>query len=58
MGVIGVQTLEAILAFAITMLMLSIIASGATEMFHRAIGLRAVALRRMLDQLYDDAFSR
>ena len=52
------QTLEAILAFAITMLILAMIASSMTEMVHRALGLRAKGLRLMLDRLYDDALAK
>jgi hypothetical protein len=52
------QTLEAILAFAITMLILAMIASSMTEMVHRWLNLRPEGLRRMLDSMYDDVLSR
>jgi len=48
------QIIEAFLAFAVTMLILSMVASMCVEMFHRALRTRAEGFKRMLDQLYDD----
>src|SRR5260221_13214626 len=45
--------LTATLAFAVTMLVLSMVTSTFVETIHRLIGLREKGLRIMLDQFYD-----
>lgn len=47
------QWLTALLAFATTMLIFSIIVSTLVEMIHRIFGLRSKGLRLMLQNLYD-----
>jgi hypothetical protein len=46
-------TLEAALAFAITMLALSLVCSSIVEVIHRTFKLREAGLKYMLEQLFD-----
>ena len=47
------QLIEAALAFAITMLVLSILCTTLVETIHRLIGMREAGFRKMLGELYD-----
>ena len=52
------EWLTAILAFATTMLIFSMITSTLVETFHRLAGSRSFGLIRMLEYLYDDVIGR
>jgi len=47
------QTIEAALAFAVTMLVLSIVCSALVETIHRTFGMREAGYRKMLGELFD-----
>ena len=47
------QILEAALAFAITMLVLSLVSSSFVEIIHRIFSMREAGLKHMLGQLFD-----
>lgn len=47
------QIIEAALAFAVTMLVLSIVCSALVETIHRAFGMREAGYRKMLGELFD-----
>lgn len=48
------QIIEAALAFAVTMLVLSIVCSALVETIHRAFGMREAGYRKMLGELFDN----
>ena len=48
------QVIEAALAFAVTMLVLSIVSSTLVETIHRIFGMREDGYRKMLGRLFDD----
>src|SRR5262249_2943485 len=50
--------IEAALAFAITMLALSLIVSSFVEIIHRALKLREKGLKYMLEQLFDQVLAK
>ncbi len=50
---IAMQVIEAALAFAVTMLVLSMVSSTLVEMIHRTFGMREKGLHFMLGQLFD-----
>lgn len=52
------EWLTAILAFATTMLIFSMITSTLVETFHRVVGSRTFGLLRMLEYLYDDVIGK
>ena len=47
------QIIEAALAFAVTMLVLSIVCSALVETIHRTFGMREAGYRKMLGELFD-----
>lgn len=47
------QVIEAALAFAITMLVLSIVCSALVETIHRIFGMREAGFRKMLGEIFD-----
>ena len=52
------QLIEAALAFAITMLVLSLIVSSFVELIHRIFSMREAGLRHMLGQLFDQVLAK
>src|ERR1700712_1277891 len=52
------QLIEAALAFAITMLVLSLIVSSFVELIHRAFSMREAGLKHMLGQLFDQVLQK
>jgi hypothetical protein len=52
------QILEAALAFAITMLVLSLVCSSFVEIIHRALLMREAGLKYMLGQLFDQVLMK
>jgi hypothetical protein len=52
------QLIEAALAFAITMLVLSLVVSSFVELVHRIFSMREAGLKYMLGQLFDQVLSK
>jgi hypothetical protein len=52
------QILEAALAFAITMLVLSLVCSSLVELYHRARRLREAGLKYLLEQMFDQVLKK
>src|SRR5215210_1498846 len=52
------QMIEAALAFAITMLVLSLICSAFVELIHRIFSMREAGLKHMLGQMFDQVLSK
>lgn len=52
------QILESFLAFAITMLVLSLTCSAFVEIIHRALSMREAGFKYMLEQVFDQVISR
>jgi uncharacterized membrane protein required for colicin V production len=52
------QLIEAALAFAITMLVLSLVVSSFVELVHRIFSMREAGLKHMLGQLFDQVLSK
>jgi hypothetical protein len=52
-----VQVIESALAFAVVMLVLSMLTTTMVEMIHRALGLREQGLKYMLGQLFDQVLA-
>ena len=54
----AMQLIEAALAFAITMLVLSLVVSSFVELVHRILSMREAGLKHMLGQLFDQVLSK
>ncbi|MFH1342950.1 MAG: hypothetical protein ABIL01_17370 [Pseudomonadota bacterium] len=52
------QLIEAVLAFAITMLVLSLIVSSFVEIIHRTLSMREAGLKYMLYQVFDQVLAK
>src|SRR5437588_4222154 len=54
----AMQLIEAALAFAITMLVLSLVVSSFVELVHRVFSMREAGLKHMLGQLFDQVIAK